>query len=153
MIIESYQSQGLPLVPDMFATGETPSGCGHVNRTVYQGDRTTAANYFRNKGSNLSIQTDTTVDKIIIEGEKETLRATGVVVIMNDGIRKYYTARKEIIVSSGAYCSPAILKRSGIGPKEELAAHGIECKLDLSGVGQNLMDHAVSIFVYSRRLC
>lgn len=153
MIIESYQSQGLPLVPDMFATGDTSSGCGHVNRTVYRGDRTTAANYFRNKGSNLTIQTDTTVDKIVFKGEKQTLRAAGVDVIMKDGTTKYYTAREEIVVSSGSYCSPVILKRSGIGPKDELAAHGIPCKVDLPGVGQNLMDHAVRLHLCSHRLC
>jgi choline dehydrogenase-like flavoprotein len=126
MILESMQSQGLPLQEDMFTSGDNPHGCGHAPRTVYKGDRTTAANYFVNKGPNLAIKTETTVDKVILGTEKE--------------IR----AKKEIIVSGGAYCSPAILLRSGIGPKSELASHGIDCKVDLPGVGKNLMDHLVS---------
>lgn len=35
--------------------------------------------------------------------------------------------------------------RSGIGAKSELAQHGIECKVDLQGVGKNLMDHLVRL--------
>jgi choline dehydrogenase-like flavoprotein len=142
--MESFQSQGLPLHPDMFSSGESPHGCGHVPRTVYKGDRTTAANYLLNSGSNLLVKTDTVVDKVILEGEGSNLGATGVKVIEKDGTTREFKARKELIVSGGAYCSPTILLRSGIGPKEELAALGIDCKSDLPGVGKNLMDHLVS---------
>jgi choline dehydrogenase-like flavoprotein len=141
--MESFQSQGLPLHPDMFSSGESPHGCGHVPRTVYKGDRTTAANYLVNKGSNISIKTDTVVDKVILEGEGSELRATGVKIIEKDGTVRDLKAKKEVIVSGGAYCSPTILLRSGIGAKEQLAAHGIDCKVDLPGVGKNLMDHLV----------
>ena len=40
----------------------------------------------------------------------------------------------------GAYGSPAILLRSGIGPAGELAAVGVSPALDLPGVGRNLHD-------------
>jgi choline dehydrogenase-like flavoprotein len=143
MILESMESQGLPLEPDMFTTGETPNGCGHAPRTVYKGDRTTAADYFVNKGPNLAIKTETTVDKVILEGEGSNLKATAVRVIEKDGSVKEIRARKEIIVSGGAYCSPTVLMRSGLGPKAELERHGIGCRVDLPGVGQNLMDHLV----------
>ena len=140
------EDQGLPLHPDMFSTGETPNGCGHVPRTVYKGDRTTSANYFTNKGINLTIKTETTVDRVILESRVSShdLRATAVKVIEKDGTEKEIKARKEIIVSGGAYCSPTILMRSGIGAKSELESHGIECQVDLPGVGKNLMDHMVS---------
>lgn len=144
MILDSMQSQGLALQPDMFTTGDNSHGCGHVPRTVYKGDRTTAANYFVNKGPNLAIKTDTTVDKIIIEGRGSDLRATAVQVIEKDGSVRKIEARKEVIVSGGAYCSPTILMRSGLGPKAELSSHGIDCKVNLPGVGKNLMDHLVS---------
>lgn len=144
MIIESMQSQGLKLQEDMFTTGNNPHGCGHAPRTVYKGDRTTAANYFVHKGPNLSIKTDTTVDKVILEGEGSNLRAVAVKVIEKNGTTREIKAKKEIIVSGGAYCSPTILLRSGLGPKSELAHLGIDCKVDLPGVGKNLMDHLVS---------
>ena len=128
----------------MFTTGDNPHGCGHVPRTVYHGDRTTSANYFVNKGPNLTIKTETIVDKVIIEGQGSDLKATAVQVVEQDGSVRKIEAKKEIIVSGGAYCSPPILLRSGLGPKSELAIHGIECKVDLPGVGKNLMDHLVS---------
>lgn len=144
MILESMQSQGLELQDDMFTTGDNPHGCGHVPRTVYKGDRSTAANYLVNKGPNLAIKTETTVDKVTLEGSGSDLRATAVKVLDKDGKEQEIKARKEIIISGGAYCSPTILLRSGIGPKSELASHGIDCKVDLPGVGKNLMDHLVS---------
>lgn len=149
MILESMQSQGLPLHPDMFSTGETPHGCGHAPRTVYKGDRTTAANYFVHKGPNLSIKTETTVDKVILEGTGDDLKAVAVKIIEKDGTTREIKAKKEIIVSGGAYCSPSILLRSGIGPKSELASHRIDCKVGLPGVGQNLMDHLIVFIFYS----
>lgn len=144
MILESMESQGLILQPDMFTTGDNPHGCGHAPRTVYKGDRTTAANYFVNKGPNLAIKTETTVNRIILEGEGDNIKAVAVSVVEKDGSTREIKAKKEIIVSGGAYCSPTILMRSGIGEKAELASHGINCKVDLPGVGKNLMDHLVS---------
>jgi 5-(hydroxymethyl)furfural/furfural oxidase len=47
----------------------------------------------------------------------------------------------EVIVSSGALQSPALLLRSGVGPAVELTEHGIEVVADRWGVGKNLMDH------------
>jgi choline dehydrogenase-like flavoprotein len=148
MILESMQDRGLALQPDMFTSGNNPHGCGHVPRTHYKGNRTTSANYFRNKGPNLAIKTDTTVDKVILEGEGENLRAVAVRIIEKDGSSKELKANKEIIISGGAYCSPTILLRSGLGPKSELQSHGIDCKLDLPGVGKNLMDHLVSVYLH-----
>lgn len=143
MILESMESQGLKRQDDMFTTGDNPHGCGHVPRTHYKGNRTTSANYFKNQGPNLAIKTETIVDKIILEGGGDTLKAVAVKVIEKDGTSRELKANKEIIVSGGAYCSPAILMRSGIGSKAELAVHGIDCKVDLPGVGKNLMDHLV----------
>jgi choline dehydrogenase-like flavoprotein len=144
MILESMQSKGLSLQDDMFTTGDNPHGCGHAPRTVYQGDRTTSANYFRHKGPNLSIKTETVVDKVILEGHGSDIRAVGVKVVGKDGTEREIKAKKEVIISGGAYCSPTILMRSGIGSKSELESHGIDCKVDLPGVGKNLMDHLVS---------
>lgn len=137
----------MPLNHDMFSTGDVPHGCGHAPRTVYNGIRTTGADFVTNKNSrgNITIQTDTTVDKVNFTQEGEQLRASGVATKTSNGGSKTYHARKEIIISGGAYCSPAILLRSGIGPKEELAKHNIPCTVSAPGVGQNLMDHLVSL--------
>ena len=50
-------------------------------------------------------------------------------------------ARREVIVSAGAFGSPQLLLLSGIGPEDELRAHGIAPVHVLPGVGRNLQDH------------
>ena len=50
-------------------------------------------------------------------------------------------ARKEILVSSGAYNSPQLLQLSGVGPADLLKSHGIDVVLDSPGVGSDLQDH------------
>ncbi|KAL8851114.1 MAG: hypothetical protein Q9221_003917 [Calogaya cf. arnoldii] len=50
-------------------------------------------------------------------------------------------ARKEVIVSAGAFQSPQLLMVSGIGPRQTLERHNISPIIkDLPGVGQNLQD-------------
>ena len=49
-------------------------------------------------------------------------------------------ARKEVILSGGAFNTPQLLKLSGIGPAAELEKFGIEVVADLPGVGSNLQD-------------
>lgn len=49
-------------------------------------------------------------------------------------------AAREVILAAGAFNTPQLLKLSGIGPRRELEAHGIEVRADLPGVGENLQD-------------
>lgn len=57
-------------------------------------------------------------------------------------------AKREVILSGGAFGSPHLLLLSGIGPADELRAHGIDVAHDLAGVGQNLQDHLDYIVSY-----
>jgi choline dehydrogenase-like flavoprotein len=50
-------------------------------------------------------------------------------------------ARREVILCGGVVNSPQLLLLSGIGPRAELAKHGIELRHELPGVGQSLQDH------------
>ncbi|NUT33750.1 MAG: GMC family oxidoreductase [Hamadaea sp.] len=45
-----------------------------------------------------------------------------------------------VVLAAGAFGSPALLLRSGIGPAADLAEVGVEPVLDLPGVGANLSD-------------
>jgi choline dehydrogenase len=83
--------------------------------------------------SNLTIQSDTLVDRILFDGG----RATGVQLA---GSAKKLRA-EHIVLSAGTYGSPTILMRSGIGPEKQLKAKRINVLLDLAGVGENLVDH------------
>ena len=44
-------------------------------------------------------------------------------------------------LSAGTLISPAILLRSGVGPRDKLEPHGIAQVLESPGVGENLIDH------------
>jgi choline dehydrogenase len=46
-----------------------------------------------------------------------------------------------VILSGGAYGSPAPLMLSGVGPADELKSHGITPMVDPPGVGCNLVEH------------
>ncbi|WP_175690531.1 GMC family oxidoreductase [Burkholderia anthina] len=94
---------------------------------------------------NLSIRTGEVVERILFDGRL----AVGALVVRADGTREDVKARR-VIVSSGAIHSPALLMRSGIGPADELAVHGIDVIANREGVGRNLMEHpsiAVSAFL------
>jgi len=55
--------------------------------------------------------------------------------------RRTLTARREIILSAGAFGSPQLLMLSGVGPARDLSQFGIEVVHDLPSVGKNLQDH------------
>ncbi|KAF2119576.1 GMC oxidoreductase-domain-containing protein [Lophiotrema nucula] len=150
LVKEAMVESGLPYTPDMFSTGEISQGCGDVARTVHQGIRSTAADFITKgyRRENITIKTEITADKIVLEKQDGELTATGVLTLSKDGTQAEYKARKEVIVSAGAYCSPPILLRSGIGPKKELQKHGIECQVNLPGVGKNLQDHVLCFMFY-----
>ncbi|KAK5275133.1 hypothetical protein LTR40_013580, partial [Exophiala xenobiotica] len=97
---------------------------------------------------NIDIVVGTVVDKVNFEEKSGQLEATSVTLVDKTGAKRDVKARKEIIVSGGAYCSPAILLRSGIGPAEELEQLGIKCLVDSPGVGKNLLDHLIVFTFY-----
>jgi choline dehydrogenase len=71
--------------------------------------------------------------------------ATGVEVRDNStGFPCSYKAKKEVIISCGAYNSPQLLMLSGIGPEKQLQKYRIPVELALEGVGNNLQDHIIN---------
>ena len=48
-------------------------------------------------------------------------------------------ASRLVVLSAGAFGSPAILERSGIGSKDVLTRNNIEQLVDLPGVGEHYM--------------
>jgi alcohol oxidase len=58
-------------------------------------------------------------------------------------------ASKLVVVSGGAFGSPAILERSGIGAEEVLKRCGIEQLVNLPGVGENYRGALLSIYYKS----
>ncbi|KAF3024920.1 hypothetical protein E8E14_013026 [Neopestalotiopsis sp. 37M] len=58
-------------------------------------------------------------------------------------------AQKEVILSAGALRSPLILESSGIGQSEYLQKLGIEPKIDLPGVGENMIEQPLASIAYA----
>lgn len=113
-------------------------GATPINRIneIRQGTLVTYVRKARHR-ENLVIRPDTLVDRVLLEGE----RAVGVRAIGPDG-RPHDIRADQVVLCGGAYGSPAILMRSGIGPVAHLREHGIAVVADLP-VGERLLDHAV----------
>ncbi|RDB23961.1 Versicolorin B synthase [Hypsizygus marmoreus] len=68
------------------------------------------------------------------------LTATGIE-FSHEGKIHVVHARKEVILSAGTVKSPQILELSGIGRPNILSDIGVDIKVQLPGVGENLQDH------------
>ncbi|KAI1475193.1 putative GMC oxidoreductase [Daldinia eschscholtzii] len=111
-------------------------------------ERSHAGNaYFSDKISqqpNLRVVTEALVEKIILTpqaGVSNKLRAAGVTFVGKEGQRREVRATREVILATGAVKTPQLLELSGIGNKEILEKHGIDCLLDNPHVGENFQDH------------
>ncbi|KAI2625150.1 putative GMC oxidoreductase [Xylaria nigripes] len=94
--------------------------------------------------SKADVLTNAPVHRIIFD---ESKKATAVELV--DG--RKVTAKKEIILSAGAYQTPKILMLSGVGPSADLAEHGINLVHESPYVGQNLHDHYAIHLAYRLR--
>ncbi|PVH75764.1 GMC oxidoreductase [Cadophora sp. DSE1049] len=131
---------GIPDAPD-FNSGSL-FGAQYCSSTISPGDqsRESSQTSFLNAAagrSNLKVYSSTMAQKILFNSAK---KATGVRVKSN-GITYTINARKEVILSAGAFQSPQLLMLSGIGPAAALQKFGIEVLSNLRGVGQNMWDH------------
>ncbi|WP_395615707.1 choline dehydrogenase [Sphingorhabdus sp.] len=135
--LDSAQQAGYSLTEDY--NGYAQEGFGRMDMTVRDGTRCSAAKaylYDARKRPNLKVIEKALVTRILFDGT----RAIGVEYERAGQLHQVHAAR-EVILSGGPINSVQLLKLSGIGPAEELKAHGIEVRADRPGVGANLQDH------------
>lgn len=84
---------------------------------------------------NLTIRANTIVRRLLVESGRI------VAAEVETGGEVEVVRGRLFVLCSGALQSPAILMRSGVGPRQELERHGIEIVRDVPGVGANLSDH------------
>jgi choline dehydrogenase len=135
--VSAGQSRGMPLAFDLDRF-EAGVGIGPMAANIVQGTRWNAAFAFldpaRNR-PNLTVAGDILVNRVLIEHG----RAVGVSVVIG-GVTSIVKAER-VVLCAGAFGSPAILLRSGIGAAEQSTRLGLKVESDLPGVGCNLLDH------------
>jgi choline dehydrogenase len=132
--LEALEEIGLRTVGDHNQPGAV--GAGRIPMSSRDGLRVTTADAYlplEATPPNLTIRANAQVAEILFAGTK----ATGVQLL--DGS---VTEAGRVALAAGAYGSPAILMRAGIGPAEHLRSLGIPVRIELPGVGANLADHA-----------
>lgn len=133
--IASTKTLGLPEVEDANGDRIQRPSVGPPPKNVAEGVRMNAAFTYlapARSRSNLAIVPNTIIDRILFEGK----RAIGVRTGEGQAI-----FGDEVVLCAGAFSTPAILMRSGIGHAEHIRKFGIPVLLDLPGVGANLHDH------------
>lgn len=145
-------------------------GLCKIPLSTYKGKRAGAREYVkeveRSCNGGLTVKLNTLVTKVILQDieikGKKTGRKKAIGIEYQEGERLYradrqpsvstenlqpnqvelpqYRARREVILSGGAFNTPQLLMLSGIGPKRHLQEMDIPVKVDLPGVGQNLQD-------------
>jgi choline dehydrogenase len=139
--LEAAAAQGHPPIEDH--NEPLTIGAGKLPLNQVDGVRqSTALTYLTAARTrpNLRIHADTIVDRVLIDnGSVRGVRLLG-------GSEIHTGA---VVLCAGAFGSPAILLRSGIGPANDIRAQGIPVVADRPGVGRNLHDHPLLRMMFS----
>jgi len=143
-LLEACRQAGIPPNPDF--NGATQEGCGYYQTTTRDKRRWSTARADLGPArsrANLTIRTRAHATRVLVENG----RAVGVTFVSPRG-EETARARRDVVVSGGAYGSPQLLMLSGIGPGSHLQEMGITVVHDLPGVGANLQDHFNTFCIY-----
>jgi choline dehydrogenase len=128
---------GIPVNPDY--NGQTQAGVGTFQRAIHRGRRISTARAFLLPAiaeGGIDLRTEAQAVAVTFDGK----RAAGVR-YRQGGSERTVAARREVILTSGAINSPALLQRSGVGPGALLSSLGVPLVHEIPGVGENLRDH------------
>jgi choline dehydrogenase len=143
--LDAARQSGIPVTQDLNDLDENVSiGQSPVN--IYKHVRWNTAFAYLDPvraQKNMSILGQALVNRVLIQDG----RVSAVECTTPEGERTIHAG--QVFVCAGAYESPCILMRSGIGDVEELHSLGITPVHRLSGVGKNLQDHPTLYLKYS----
>ena len=137
MFLDAAALNGIAPNPDY--NGASQEGAFLYQVTHRNGERCSAAKGYLTPNlhrPNLKVITRAVTAKIDIQNG----RATGVQFYQGNQLQTV-RARREVIVSAGAFGSPQLLQLSGICAAQDSQKLGIAVTHDLPGVGKNLQDH------------
>jgi choline dehydrogenase len=136
-VLGAAPEAGIPRLQDLNDLS-SPVGAAHIPVNVQGFARwNTAFAYLDGARSreNLTVMGDAVVDRVLLDGG----RARAALVLLDGELVEVGAER--VILSAGAFGSPGVLMRSGIGSADHLTELEIAVELDLPGVGTNLQDH------------
>lgn len=135
--VEGAQELGMHFIADM--NGATREGVSYFQHNRQGRFRSQPAQtYLRiaRKRPNLQVKVEAMGTKVVFNGK----RAVGVTYLQG-GKAKTVLARKEVILSAGAFKSPHLLQLSGVGDPDLLSKIGVSTIVANRSVGRNLRDH------------
>jgi choline dehydrogenase-like flavoprotein len=141
VFLAAAQSRGHQRNDDF--NGSSQEGVGLYEVTQKNAERWSAARAYLddcNDRPNLTVIKHALTNRILIERRGGVPRAVGVEIKYRRKINQVF-AKREVVLSAGAFGSPQLLLLSGVGSAEKLTKHGIAIKHELNGVGENLQDH------------
>lgn len=145
--LEAGRSGGYGVSEDY--NGAQQEGLSRVQNNLADGQRHHSAHTLLKPAlqrGNVQLVTGALVNRLLLEGT----RVVGVEYSVN-GATVIARSNSEVILSAGAYNSPQVLMRSGIGPATHLQDLGIAVIADRKDVGGNLQDHPAVGMEYELR--
>ncbi|TEB21436.1 GMC oxidoreductase [Coprinellus micaceus] len=153
VFIDTLVNKGVKLLEDPYGGEVTGAYIASNNVDPRTWKRTYSASAYLHPyedRQNLVVLPNAYVTRVLWADEKDAERnlvASGVEYIFGEQ-KLTVTASKEVILSAGAIKSPHILELSGVGKPELLEKLGVDAKLDLPGVGENLQEHHFASVVF-----
>jgi len=145
--LAAWESLGVQRIPDH--NGGEMIGATHNSVTIENGLRVTVADAYLDPvlhRSNLRVQTDTTVLRLLVSGT----RVIGAELAVDGTVETVYA--DTVVLAAGSIGDAMLVMRSGIGSPAELARVGVPVLHESPEVGKNLHDHLLGAgLVYRSR--
>ena len=135
--LDALAANGIPIVDDLNNLDENCGTAPFPTNTDRGGVRINSAFGYLDpmRGrAGLTIVGNALAERVVLRhGRVEAI-------VVRHGDAEVEIRTPQVVVSGGAYGSPALLLRSGIGPAQQLSDNGVPTVHDLPGVGENLHD-------------
>ncbi|KAH9915856.1 alcohol oxidase [Fomitopsis serialis] len=144
LLMDAFAQHGIPRVTDTAAGITTGTSVSPAILNPQTFHRSYSANAYYQPNAhrqNLTVLVTAHVTGIASRRNDDgTVTATGVAFVYGDSVHEA-KASNEVLLAAGAVISPQILELSGIGRRDVLEEAGVEVKVDLPGVGENIQEH------------